>query len=190
MSRDDVAPRVGTVGFSAGDTISWVVVLVGCEVGSGGACSLAEHACAESNPRRLRSMEDVQEGKDYHFPKEEEVLLEHWAATDSFKEQLRRSEDKPEFIFYDGPPFATGLPHYGHLLAGSLKVRRTRHFRLPRTLRDLDLIYVCYGRTSSPGMRARRDTMSSGALAGTATDCRSSMRSTRSSVRADHCTAC
>ena len=68
-------------------------------------------------------MEDVQEGKDYHFPREEEVLLEHWAKTDAFKEQLRRSEDKPEFIFYDGPPFATGLPHYGHLLAGSLKVR-------------------------------------------------------------------
>jgi len=71
----------------------------------------------------LRSMEDVQEGKDYNFPREEEVLLEHWAKTDAFKEQLRRSEDKPEFIFYDGPPFATGLPHYGHLLAGSLKVR-------------------------------------------------------------------
>ena len=68
-------------------------------------------------------MEDVQESSAYSFPKEEEVLLEHWRKTDAFKEQLRRSEDKPEFIFYDGPPFATGLPHYGHLLAGSLKAR-------------------------------------------------------------------
>jgi isoleucyl-tRNA synthetase len=32
------------------------------------------------------------------------------------------SEGKPEYIFYDGPPFATGLPHYRHILAGILKV--------------------------------------------------------------------
>lgn len=33
----------------------------------------------------------------------------------------REPERKPEFVFYDGPPFATGLPHYGHLLAGTIK---------------------------------------------------------------------
>jgi isoleucyl-tRNA synthetase len=38
------------------------------------------------------------------------------------REQLRRTEGKKEFVFYDGPPFATGLPHYGHILAGSIKV--------------------------------------------------------------------
>lgn len=37
------------------------------------------------------------------------------------RQQLRRTEGSPEFVFYDGPPFATGLPHYGHLLAGSIK---------------------------------------------------------------------
>ncbi len=42
------------------------------------------------------------------------------------REQLRRTEGKKEFVFYDGPPFATGLPHYGHLLAGSIKVRGCR----------------------------------------------------------------
>ena len=68
-------------------------------------------------------MQDVSEGKDYSFPREEDILLKHWAETDAFKEQLRRTEGKPEFVFFDGPPFATGLPHYGHLLAGSLKVR-------------------------------------------------------------------
>ena len=45
-----------------------------------------------------------------------------WDELDAFKEQLRRSEGKPEYIFFDGPPFATGLPHYGHILAGTLKV--------------------------------------------------------------------
>ena len=35
---------------------------------------------------------------------------------------MRRSEGKKPYVFYDGPPFATGLPHYGHLLAGTIKV--------------------------------------------------------------------
>lgn len=68
------------------------------------------------------SLEDVKEGKDYRFPVEEEDILKFWDDIDAFKEQLRRSEGRPEYIFYDGPPFATGLPHYGHLLAGTIKV--------------------------------------------------------------------
>uniref|UniRef100_A0A7S0X0A0 isoleucine--tRNA ligase n=1 Tax=Chlamydomonas leiostraca TaxID=1034604 RepID=A0A7S0X0A0_9CHLO len=72
-------------------------------------------------------MEDVLEGKDFSFPKEEEKILELWAKLDAFKEQLRRTEGKPEYIFYDGPPFATGLPHYGHILAGTIKDIVTRY---------------------------------------------------------------
>jgi isoleucyl-tRNA synthetase len=68
-------------------------------------------------------MEEVIEGKEYSFPKEEEKVLRLWDELDAFKEQLRRTEGKPEYIFYDGPPFATGLPHYGHILAGTLKVQ-------------------------------------------------------------------
>jgi isoleucyl-tRNA synthetase len=56
------------------------------------------------------------------FPKTEETILALWQKIDAFKESLRRSEGKPEFSFYDGPPFATGLPHYGHILAGTIKV--------------------------------------------------------------------
>lgn len=43
-----------------------------------------------------------------------------WEEHDTFKETLRLSEGRPEFTFYDGPPFATGLPHYGHILAGEM----------------------------------------------------------------------
>ena len=43
-----------------------------------------------------------------------------WEENDTFKETLRLSEGKPDFTFYDGPPFATGLPHYGHILAGEI----------------------------------------------------------------------
>jgi isoleucyl-tRNA synthetase len=74
-------------------------------------------------------MEAVIEGKDYCFPKEEEKVLHLWDELDAFKEQLRRTEGKPEYIFYDGPPFATGLPHYGHILAGTLKVTAQRRGR-------------------------------------------------------------
>jgi isoleucyl-tRNA synthetase len=56
------------------------------------------------------------------FPKEEESILELWNKLDAFKTSLKKSEGKPEYNFYDGPPFATGLPHYGHILAGTIKV--------------------------------------------------------------------
>jgi hypothetical protein len=36
---------------------------------------------------------------------------------------MSKEEGRPEFTFYDGPPFATGMPHYGHILAGTIKVR-------------------------------------------------------------------
>jgi len=59
-----------------------------------------------------------------HFPTEEEKVLAYWKEIDAFKTQLELSEGKPEFTFYDGPPFATGLPHYGHIAAGTIKVSK------------------------------------------------------------------
>ncbi|KAK9843147.1 hypothetical protein WJX74_007686 [Apatococcus lobatus] len=72
-------------------------------------------------------MDQPLEGKDYNFPKQEESTLKFWEETDAFQEQLRRSEGKDPYIFFDGPPFATGLPHYGHLLAGTIKDIVTRY---------------------------------------------------------------
>ena len=57
-----------------------------------------------------------------HFPTEEEKVLAYWEEIDAFHKQLELSEGKPEFTFYDGPPFATGKPHYGHIAAGTIKV--------------------------------------------------------------------
>jgi len=61
------------------------------------------------------------------FPRLEEDTLAYWASIDAFQTSLKRSEGKPEFSFYDGPPFATGLPHYGHILAGTIKDTVTRY---------------------------------------------------------------
>ncbi|HUZ25757.1 MAG TPA: isoleucine--tRNA ligase [Streptosporangiaceae bacterium] len=59
------------------------------------------------------------------FPEIEERVLDYWAADDTFRatvENRPAGEDGDnEFVFYDGPPFANGLPHYGHLLTGYVK---------------------------------------------------------------------
>ncbi|KAI0137428.1 tRNA synthetases class I-domain-containing protein [Xylariales sp. AK1849] len=55
------------------------------------------------------------------FPKEELAVIERWRDIKAFERQVQLSEGKPRYTFYDGPPFATGLPHYGHLLASTIK---------------------------------------------------------------------
>lgn len=55
------------------------------------------------------------------FPKEEERILGHWKEINAFLRQVELSKGKKPYTFYDGPPFATGLPHYGHLLASTIK---------------------------------------------------------------------
>ena len=62
-----------------------------------------------------------------NFPKAEEEVLKLWNELDAFKTSLKQSKGKPKYSFYDGPPFATGLPHYGHILAGTIKDIVTRY---------------------------------------------------------------
>lgn len=56
-----------------------------------------------------------------HFPSLEEEILKYWEAERVFERSLEQRRNAKEYVFYDGPPFATGLPHYGHLLAGTIK---------------------------------------------------------------------
>lgn len=60
------------------------------------------------------------------FAKSEEEILEFWEKNKIFEATIAQNEKKQKFTFYDGPPFATGLPHYGHLLAGTIKDVVTR----------------------------------------------------------------
>ena len=58
------------------------------------------------------------------FPRIEQDILEQWERDGTFWLSIAQREDQPgadEFVFYDGPPFANGLPHYGHLLTGFVK---------------------------------------------------------------------
>ncbi|MBR2720104.1 MAG: class I tRNA ligase family protein, partial [Lentisphaeria bacterium] len=56
-----------------------------------------------------------------NFPEMEKEILKLWEEGDMFRKSLDQRKNGEEFVFYDGPPFATGLPHYGHLLAGTIK---------------------------------------------------------------------
>lgn len=55
------------------------------------------------------------------FPELEEKILKYWKESESFQKSIDIRKNAPEFVFYDGPPFATGLPHYGHILAWTIK---------------------------------------------------------------------
>ncbi len=55
------------------------------------------------------------------FPAQEEEILDLWERLDAFRVSVAMRPEETEFTFYDGPPFPTGSPHYGNLLAGVLK---------------------------------------------------------------------
>jgi isoleucyl-tRNA synthetase len=62
-----------------------------------------------------------QRGGSPDFPELEQQVLEYWQRDDTFRASVARRDGAPEYVFYDGPPFANGLPHYGHLLTGYVK---------------------------------------------------------------------
>ncbi len=55
------------------------------------------------------------------LPEMEEKVLAFWDEHNIFEKSLEQTADGAPFTFYDGPPFATGLPHYGHILASTIK---------------------------------------------------------------------
>ena len=67
----------------------------------------------------------------------EERVLEFWKENKIFEKSLEKDSPKGNYVFYDGPPFATGIPHYGHILGSTVKdvigrYQTMRGFRVPR----------------------------------------------------------
>jgi isoleucyl-tRNA synthetase len=79
------------------------------------------------------------------FPRIEEEILAQWASAKTFERSVEARSEDDEFVFYDGPPFANGLPHYGHLLTGYVKdvVPRYRTMRGQRVERRFG--WDCHG---------------------------------------------
>ena len=60
----------------------------------------------------------------------EEQISKFWEEDKTFEKSLKQTEKGKPYVFYDGPPFATGLPHYGHLLSSMLKDVFPRYFTM------------------------------------------------------------
>ncbi|HJE09936.1 MAG TPA: class I tRNA ligase family protein, partial [Corynebacterium glutamicum] len=76
-------------------------------------------------------------GGSSRFPEMEENVLSYWKKDDTFQASIDQRDGAEDYVFYDGPPFANGLPHYGHLLTGYVKdivprYQTMRGYRVPR----------------------------------------------------------
>jgi isoleucyl-tRNA synthetase len=56
-----------------------------------------------------------------NFPKLEEEILKFWEKNHIFEKSVSQREGNDEYVFYDGPPFATGMPHFGHFVPNTIK---------------------------------------------------------------------
>lgn len=78
----------------------------------------------------MKSLQVSQSGEKTSIPLWEHDVLSFWDETKAFETSIfSRPEDK-QYVFYDGPPFATGLPHYGHILASTIKDVIPRYFTM------------------------------------------------------------
>jgi isoleucyl-tRNA synthetase len=57
-------------------------------------------------------------------------ILKYWRDDNTFEKSIRERPDNKPYVFYDGPPFATGLPHYGHIVASLMKDVVPRYFTM------------------------------------------------------------
>jgi len=71
-----------------------------------------------------------QQQESFSFVQAEHAVLSYWEKEKVFEQSLAASADKPPYIFYDGPPFATGLPHHGHLVGSTLKDIIPRYYTM------------------------------------------------------------
>ncbi len=79
------------------------------------------------------------------FPKMEEDILKFWKDNDICDKSIKQRPADNEYVFYDGPPFATGLPHFGHFVPGTIKdaVPRYQAMKGKRVIRRFG--WDCHG---------------------------------------------
>lgn len=80
-----------------------------------------------------------------NFPDQELEILKFWNENDTFKKSVKNRDGADEFVFYDGPPFANGTPHYGHIMVSYVKdvVARYQTMRGKKVERRLG--WDCHG---------------------------------------------
>jgi isoleucyl-tRNA synthetase len=79
------------------------------------------------------------------LPEIEEKVLEFWKTNHIFEKSIEHRKRRKAFSFYDGPPFATGLPHYGHILATAIKDSVTRFWTMKGYKVERRVGWDCHG---------------------------------------------
>ena len=82
---------------------------------------------------------------NFSFVEAEHKILEFWETEDIFQRSLEQTSNAEPYIFYDGPPFATGLPHHGHLVASTIKDVVPRYFTMKGRYVQRRFGWDCHG---------------------------------------------
>lgn len=91
-------------------------------------------------------MSDTNSANDrFSFVEAEHEVLTLWRDKNIFQRSLEATRDCPPYVFYDGPPFATGLPHHGHLLASTIKDIAPRYFTMKGRYVERRFGWDCHG---------------------------------------------
>lgn len=83
--------------------------------------------------------------KKKNLPELEEEILDFWEKNKIFEKSVNQRKNNRHFVFYDGPPFATGLPHYGHILASTIKDVVPRYWTMRGFRVDRRWGWDCHG---------------------------------------------
>src|SRR4030043_1841259 len=75
----------------------------------------------------------------------EEKVIKFWEDNKIFEKSIKQRQGAPVFSFYDGPPFASGSPHYGHILASTLKDTVTRYWTMRGYKVERTVGWDCHG---------------------------------------------
>ena len=79
------------------------------------------------------------------FPSMEKLVSKKWESENTFRRSIEIRSKEKKYNFYDGPPFATGLPHYGHMLAGTIKDAFPRYFTMKGHRVERRFGWDCHG---------------------------------------------
>ena len=91
------------------------------------------------------SSNDQGSSDSFSFVEAEHQVLAFWKQHDVFSQSLAQTRDCPPYIFYDGPPFATGLPHHGHLVGSTLKDIIPRYYTMQGRYVQRRFGWDCHG---------------------------------------------
>ena len=79
------------------------------------------------------------------WPQIEEAILAFWKKNHIFEKTLQKTKDSKPYVFYDGPPFATGTPHYGHLEQSIIKDAVPRYWTMRGRYVERKWGWDCHG---------------------------------------------